>query len=63
MKNSYPFYANPEHKYQWKNSIKNDLGSYTQNDVKVFQPEKVAYGSVTLQTGKWMVLETFDYSK
>ena len=65
MKNSYPFYANPEDKYQWKTSIKNDLGSYKQNDVKVFQPEKVAYGrkGVTLQTGKWMVLETFDYSK
>ena len=65
IKNSYPFYANPEDKYQWKNSIKNDLGSYKQNDVKVFQPEKVAYGrkGVTLQTGKWMVSETFDYSK
>ena len=65
IKNSYPFYANPEDKYQWKNSIKNDLGSYKQNNVKVFQPEKVAYGrkGVTLQTGKWMVSETFDYSK
>ena len=59
------FYANPGDKYQWKNSIKNDLGSYKQDGVKVFQPEKVAYGrkGVTLLTGKWMVLETFDYTK